>query len=295
MGDWPDDGQAAESLAKLAVNDAGDPHFDATVLSSASAGNLLTLIDATLSIESGAAAAGELAGRLLALSVALGKDDVTIGGLKLVLSLEPEDGIEGWQYGMVSGLLDALSQHNSSIEKLAADDASLIKEIEKLTARARQATQDAESPPALRVAAIRLLARSESEAARRRDLELLGSLLVPTTPPALQSAAVAHLATLNAPAAAPALLSGWKSHGPAIRAEILGVIPSRREWIASLLDAVEAGKIPPGHIGPFVQQNLRRGADKEGRARLAKIFSDSASGTKGRKEVVASWKPGPRA
>ncbi len=111
------------------------------------------------------------------------------------------------------------------------------------------------------------------------DLQLLGELLSAQTPPVLQSAAVAALATLTSGDVPAILLQEWRGHSPRLQAEILGVLSSRKAWRVALLDAVEAEQILPTDLDAATRERLlSRGAqDMRERAKtlLAAVQSDS--------------------
>jgi len=284
LGEWPENPKAAEALGRLAIRDGGDVHFDAAVLSSASPENIEALTDATLSDNLASDGAGDLAGRLLALSIAYGKNDVTRSGLAKIVAA----GANSQRYAMVAGLLDALDHHDTSVEALLGDDTL---ELDQFIQEAKSVAGDKTAPLRDRSTALRLLPRSPIQSDRLADLETLGELLQPSTPAKLQSAVIAHLAALDDPEVADVLLAGWKSHGPSIRTEILGVLPSRHPWTAKLLDSLESGDVSPANIGLVVQLAMRRGTDASGRERIAALFAEGASATDSRKAAVEEWKP----
>ncbi len=90
-----------------------------------------------------------------------------------------------------------------------------------------------------RAAMIELL----GQLARPEDLPLIVTLLRSDASPAIQLAAVGALGAFAQPAAAAPLLERYPSASPAVRQRILGLLCSRREWAAALLDAIEHRRI----------------------------------------------------
>ena len=287
LGMWPDHSEAAEKLGELAIKGGGDPFFDAILLSSTAPGNIESIIAAAFSMEVTSEGAGNLAGKLLALSVAFNKTEITVSGLQKVLAAYPSP----TRHALVAGLLDSLNEHGSSIEELLSDHSDTKKELEQFIDEAKAVALNPNAPITDRANALRLMGRSTSPDQMQADFDSLSKMLNPSTPSKLQSAIISHLAAQSAPFVADALLSGWKRHGPAIRAEILGVVPTRRQWMAKLLDAFESGAVSPSTIGPVVQRSLRAGTDAAGRKRLAALFADDAASSQSRKEIIEKWKP----
>src|SRR5258706_40430 len=88
-----------------------------------------------------------------------------------------------------------------------------------------------------RVTAVALLCRDS--AAAEADLRLLGDLLSPANPPALQSAALAALARGKVPGAAGVLVVALPRISPALRAVALDTLTARPESAELLLAAIE--------------------------------------------------------
>ena len=286
LGAFPADKTAAQALAKLAPKDSGDAHFEAAVLSSVSETNMAPLIETALTVQDGN---GGLIGKLLAVSVAFKNDDATRDGLKNILESDADD---SWKFGVVAGLLDALQQHRTSLEKLTEPDhKELLKGVRQLTRKARSVVADEKAKLAQRSIALKLLGRSADAKEKSGDVALLGSFLKSSASPGFQKDIIRHLGSLDSPDVAEVLLADWRHHLPRIRTEILGILPTRKEWATTLLDQVEAGKVPLAQLPPDVLFALRRGADKNSRARAVKLIAAQQAGTKSRAEVLKSWQP----
>ena len=81
-------------------------------------------------------------------------------------------------------------------------------------------------------------------------------LLVPQSPVVLQKAIVEYLAGRSEPAIADVLLSGWRSHSPELRNQILDTLATRGSWSETLHGCLEDGRISPGELSVPVRQRL---------------------------------------
>ena len=196
-----------------------------------------------------------------------------------------------WQYGTLAGLLDALKRRGNTLNRLAAGGGErgvvILEGKKRLLREARKMALDPRAAAADRVVAVRLMAREPD--GRVDDIRALGDLLVPRTAPRLQLAVVSHLGTLTDRAVAGTLLSGWRSHGPTVRVEILGVLSTRREWLLDLLDEIEGGQVTSADIDAGTRQSLMVYGDKKIRARVATLLSGSE--TTDRTAVLREYQP----
>lgn len=276
LGEWSGR-ESAQSLASLAIQDADDPYLAAAVTSSINKENLDDVLTVALA-ERQDPAAGRLIGHLLALSVAFGNRQATLNGLDAIVRLEKADDLP-WQCETVAGLLDALKRRRTSLDTLLREEGErgreLLHQVAALTNRARMMAFDAQSTELLRTPAILLLARHPD--GRAEDIRRLAKLLTPQTPPAIQIAVARHLGTLSDPTIAQALLSGWRSHGPTLRTEVVSVLSTRRQWLTKLLDAIEDGHVARADIDAGTRQSLSVYGDKTIRARVGKLLADSGS------------------
>ncbi len=276
LGEWSS-AETATTLTQLALKDAGDPKFAAAILSSVNTTNLNEMLNSLFSKRPGGAV-GQLAGRLLALSVAFGDGDATLDALAVIL--RPDDDRNfSWQASTLAGLLDATQRQKTSLAKLAQTGGKrgqdILDRVKTLTAKARQKALDNRAADAERIAALRLLARQA--ASRSEDIQVLGRLLTPQTPPAIQAAVVSRLGSLSHPQVAPVLLDHWRSFGPALRARIPGVLATRPEWLTDLLDEIESERVAPADVDAGTRQQLLVYPNKAIRTRVARLLSDSGS------------------
>ena len=94
--------------------------------------------------------------------------------------------------------------------------------------------------------------------ARAEDLPIIAGLLGRDASPTIQLAAVGALGSYAEASAAAPLLDRYRSAAPAVRARILGLLCSRRQWAGALMDAIEhhrvaAKDLTPAHVQTVVQ------------------------------------------
>ncbi|MAG92946.1 MAG: hypothetical protein CMJ48_04265 [Planctomycetaceae bacterium] len=276
LGEWPS-AAAGAALADLALSDADDPYLAAALLSSANKTNLNTMLTVLLPKRQ-PGATGRLVGRLLALSVALDDRQTTLDALEIVLDSTQASEF-AWQCSTLAGLFDALKRQKTSLEKLISpDDASrkdLPQRLDTLIAAARKRALDEGAAEADRLAAMRLMARTP--ASHKDDVQALGALLVPQTTSSVQKAALSRLGDLADREIAGVVLENWPSHLPSVRAEILNVLSTRREWLVALLDAIEKKQVAPSDVGPAARQRLLVYRDKKIRERVKKLLTPAGS------------------
>lgn len=112
-------------------------------------------------------------------------------------------------------------------------------------------------------------------------------LLVPQSPALLQQSIVAHLARRSEPAIAAILLSGWRSHSPELRSQILDVLATRGPWAESLRECLEAGTISASELSAPIGKRLLDRSENAARwkeALAVKAFSN-------RPEVLRQFAP----
>jgi putative membrane-bound dehydrogenase-like protein len=290
LGEW-NDPRAGRALARIAMRDADDANVQTAVMSSATkqVGEMLRAVFAQRT----SPRPGALLEQLIGLSVALDDRDALVfalgevakpqGGAALLSpttrgdksAAAPRARFAAWQFSAVAGLLDSLDRRSLSLRKFQssarADLRDAIEKLDALFDAARAVAPSTRAPEAGRIDAIRLLARGLNR--QDEDLRLLGQLLEPQEPSAIQSNALAALGRASQPLVAEILAGGWHGYSPSLRIEVLNVLFRRRDWLEALLKEIEQGKIPPGHISTAHQQKLLTHTDASIRKRAARLFS----------------------
>ena len=257
LGEW-DSPQAGRALGKLALANAGDQYITAAVLSSAE-NNLEELIAVVFAGAQGTSqqqkTARALSAKLLPLAGAFGKPRAIATVLEeITRKPEGKESYAPWQLNALSGLAESSARKNSPFSK---ELAKAREPVSKMVQSAAAITQDAEAPQDLRYAAIRLLGYSPSlDAMPAGTPRALAGLLNIRNELALQELAVDSLARFGNPEIPSLLLSGWKGQAPSIRSRILTLILRREEWLPTLLDAMEAGRVAKGELDALERTGL---------------------------------------
>lgn len=271
LGEW-NDPRAGKALGRLAIADLDNPWMQAAVLSSAvpHADEMLTLVAGK---SAGSRAWSELMEQLV--TTALGGD--LEANLVRVLGAicEPDNDVAPWQIAALASFIDAIERHGLSLAKLHERDDRRLRPFLtmalKIVETARDTVSNPNAPLARQCAATRLLGRGNDR--RDEDLTQLSGLLKPQTPPALQESAVTALAATRSPQVPALLLADWRSYSPSLQREVLNVLLSRREWTVALLDAIEAGRIPPIAMDAATRSRLLSHKNDAIRDRARRILS----------------------
>ncbi len=281
LGAWKD-ASAGQVLAKLALRDPDDTILQAAVLSSVHAGNIATLLRGVYAVGSDRPPPARLLRQLLAVAVALNERQALP---QIVRDLtEPRGGrYAPWQMAALAAVLDALEQRGRSRETLF--DADARARIGKLMEQAREVAGDAKAEESARFAAVPLLGREPEQ--RSADIAVLGRLLTPQSPAALQAAAANALGRLPDESASTALLAGWASYSPALKSQTLDLVLSHGPGPQRLLRAIDQGTAPAAQIDAPRRQRLLTHANAEVRERAAKLFA--TSGNQDRQKVLRDY------
>ncbi len=270
LGEWKDP-RAGKALGELALRFNENRFMVAAVLSSVTADNLHEIVakvlggDTAQGDEKAQQPPGELLEQLVGLASTF-DDDRTLAGALQRIGKANGGKYADWQLTALAGLLDALDRRGASWEKY---DPS--KDLAKMFAFARATVASEQAAEDERLRAVRLLGRSADQ--RAADITSLVALLVPQSSGALQTAAVDALGRLDNEGVPTALLAGWKSHGPALRSEILDALLSRDAWVKMLLAAIEKQQVPPGDVDATRRQRLLRFKDDDVKKLAAKLLS----------------------
>ncbi len=264
LGQWSDP-RAGQALGELALRFRDDRFITAAVLSSVTPQNLPQVLATVLDTKSQQEPPSALLEQLVGLASAF-EDDRTLGEALARIGRADAGTYADWQLAALAGLLDALARRNTSWEKY---DAS--RELAKIFDFARRQVADEQAPEERRLLCARLLGRGEGR--RDDDIASLVALLVPQSSGALQTAVVEALARIDSDQVPKALIEGWRSHGPALRSEILDALLGRESWIDQLLAAIEQKELPAGDIDASRRQRLLRFNDEKIKSRAAALLS----------------------
>jgi putative heme-binding domain-containing protein len=272
LGAW-NDPRSGKALGELALANRDDRFMSAAVLSSVTPQNLAGVIEAVLAVPSPAEPPAELLEQLVGLATAY-QDEATLTAALRRIGMPHQDSYAAWQLTALAGLLDALAGTSTDWHKYDPDQS-----LAKMFAFARETALNDEADEGQRIRAIRLLGRSP--ASQADDIGSLVALLVPQTSGAVQAAAVESLARIDSETIPPALLSGWKGHGPELRSQILEVLLGRPSGQKALLAAIERGEVPQADIDAARRQRLQQSDDEAIRSQAEKLLAGGIDSNRG--------------
>ncbi len=263
LGELPDI-KAATALVKIARRDATNAQIQAAVLSSAPR-HAEAMLKTLLAEKEPPPVT--LLEQLLVL--VLDNPDALAAAL-VEISKPRADEFATWQFEVIASLLDTLERRKLSLTKFSSGATPQLKaalqKLDLLFDRARASA----SKGSASLGALRLLGRGTNQQAQ--DLAILGALLRPQSPSAVQQAALAGLARGSGELVLKTLLEGWKSYSPSLRLDVVDILFRRQDWLLALLAAVERGEIPASQISTAHRQRLQSSSATVIRERAGKIF-----------------------
>jgi putative heme-binding domain-containing protein len=117
--------------------------------------------------------------------------------------------------------------------------------------------------------------------------EVFETMLKPSQPRTVQTAALELLGRTGTDDAPAVLLKAWPSMSPQVRATATEVFLSRSGWVHAFLDAVEAKTIARGDVDPARIALLRKSPNRSIRLRTEDVFKGTGPGQ--REEVVERY------
>jgi putative membrane-bound dehydrogenase-like protein len=275
-----DDPRREETLATLARQ--GGPQMTLAVQSSLKqgAGHVLSILAADAKYR------GTSDGKqfLRSLAAQIGQqqsaDDVA-ALLKTLTSLSAEK--DGVLPVILQGL--GLKPGNKLAQQVAAATGGKSDELMKqVVTEALAAAADGERKLPARLAAVQQLRLGRLGEVQ----ETLLALLEPAQPADLQSAALATLASFDAPDVAAAILARFVVFSPRLKGQATDMLLSRSAWAVKLLEAVESGDISAGDVDPARLKLLADHGDKTIRTKAAALLKTFAVSKRG--DVVEAYK-----
>lgn len=274
-GEW-NDPEAAAALTSIAIADAADPLFRTAVMTSA-VPHVQVLSRAVAAADP--AVADVYRESILPMAVARRDGPIVSALLDAALAVP-----EGIRPGWLEPLLADMQRAGADPWGMNVVPATLSA-LERELARAEDLAADADESPERRLAAARLLARTERT--RDRSVTLLSEWLVPRTDPEVQLSVLDALARSEAAGVPDALAGAWPGLGPASRSKAIDVWLSRPEWTADLLDRIESGLLAPGSLSLPQRDQLLGRPDASVAARARELLAGGA--TAARRDVVAAY------
>lgn len=274
LGEWPSE-EAGEALGAIAVADGADGWIRAAVLSSATP-HAETILAQLVAAAGPDGPPSNLVEPLIATITGAGDRETTAAALEAIVDGVEKDERPGrWRLGAAAQLLDGAG------DAALADDPA----VQPLIASARELVGEADAAPADRVAALRLLGRSE--ATRDDDREAIAELLDPAEPTEVQTAALKALERIGDEKSGEAILERWSGLGPAPRAAALDALAARVELASALISAIEAGRVEPSQIGAEHRERLLKSGPEALQKRAKAAFGSLKIGA--RQDVLNAY------
>ncbi len=269
-----------DALAKIARRHAEDTYVMAGVMSSVNDEQLGPLLQQVLAKPQSRPTAN-LVKNLMELAGAA-SDERTLA-TAIDLAAAQAERKESNRFDAIDAFLSGLHRNPRSMDVLNKDS---VKRLRHLTDECARIAKDDSNDVKTRVDCLHILGRSPERGGE--NLRTLADFLSPDHDSQLQLAAVDALAERSQPTVADQLLHAWRSLTPALRARVLDVLLSRKQWVGPLLAAIEAHTVQTSEIDPAHQARLFEYPDTELRKKALASFSRSSSE---RAAIVAQYQP----
>jgi len=274
-----DSKHAGITLGRFASQHVKNNYLYAASLSSIHAKNLAHVMQGAFS--GPRKASDRLLEHLLAVAAGLGNRDVVNS---LVIEWTSTKSYADWQVRAITATLENLQSR-----KIVPHDflsAPARAGIEKMIGALRPMLLEKSVQPLTIEGIIRLLGYAEQD---REDIaNTLELILVPQQTLELQIAAMSSLLQLPGNSAQ-RLLERWASMSPALRLQVINRMLLETRHIQQLLNALQKGQVPPGHLDARQRNQLVEHSDTAIATRAAKIFETSPQGN--RQQVIQAYQP----
>jgi len=275
-----DDPRQPETLATLAKQ--GGPLMALAVQSSLKqgAGQVLSLLASDAKYRGTADGKSFLRSMAAQIGQQQSADDVA-ALLKTLTALAGEK--DGVLQVILQGL--ALKPGSKLAEQVAAATGGKSEELMKqVVSEALRAAADGEQKLPARLAAaqqLRLGKLAEVE-------ETLLALLEPAQPADLQAAALATLASFDAPEVAAAILTRFAVFSPRLKGQATDALLSRPAWAIKLMEAIQSGDVSAGDVDPARLKLLSEHRDETIRTKAAALLKTFQVSKRG--DVVEAYR-----
>ncbi len=284
-GEMPND-LAVATLSRLARDPRNSGDIRTAMMTSLS-GKATALLEA-LASDAEFAKQSHASGWYSELARMLGTDANPAAGASVLKIVINDQLSPAARSAILIALGDGLRRRGMTIERLldaAQSDSQLRQALTLFTSKSLTAAKDSERPIAERVAAVRVLAFLDCASCRQSLTELLN----PQVDPQLQIAAANSLGQLAHAEVPSLLLSGWRSHSPGLRREVVDALLRSTDRVGSLLDALQAGTVLRGEIERDKKDLLLNHPKSELRDRAKKLLAGDVDAN--RAKVIADYQP----
>lgn len=290
LGDAPSPANAA-ALVRLGLAERDDDVY-AAALSSLAAQSPSALVDEVRRAGMSHARAEAFLGDLLTTLWGESRDAATPDDAPLIELLEmvAAQPLDARRRGALAQMAAGLLRQGHSAGKPIVESelhrqrvAALLRPV---VDEATGALADTQRPTPERLACLPLLALDSADDSEARLTEIYGSLLQPSTPRALQAAAVDALARLESSTAADALLAAWPRCDAALRDAIADVLLRRDAWRDALVSALKEERVAATQLSTTHRQRLASSDDAE----LARLLAASTASPDERRVIVERYR-----
>ncbi len=284
-GEMPND-LAVATLSRLA-HDPRNTGDIRTAMMTSLAGKATTFLEA-LASDTEFATQPHAAGWYTELARMLGTDANPLAGASVLNIVVNGEVSPAARSSILIALGDGLRRRGMTVERLldaVQADSKLREGLTKVLSKSLTAAKNAERSIPERISAIRVLAFLESASCRQS----LSELLNPQVDPQLQIAAANSLGQLQHAEVPSLLLTGWRSHSPGLRREVVDGLLRSTDRVGSLLDALQAGTVLRGEIERDKKDLLLNHPKSELRDRAKKLLAGDVDAN--RAKVIADYQP----
>jgi putative heme-binding domain-containing protein len=284
LGEWKSE-KAGEALGRLALKENEDGDIQTALLSSARP-HVDAMLKGILSGLPERPPSSDLMEQLTKLAV-IEENQSSITRVLSAMEKENANTAATWQLATLLGFLEGLDRKGITwsdySSKANSETQPAVKAVEANFKQIPQIVADAKIPLADRQMAVRLLRRGVVNA--DEAVAALGKLLGPDVEADLQKTALETLEHSSSIRVGEVLLTRWKDYSPEIHTTVMNMMFSRPNRTKALMQALEAGTIPPSQVAIVHRQQLLNHSDAEIRERAKKLFA--ASNADRQKVVVA--------
>ncbi|MCA9047322.1 MAG: hypothetical protein KDA89_01250, partial [Planctomycetaceae bacterium] len=261
--------RAAASLAGILRRDAGDARIRTAVLSSSlrhAAGMITALSRDGRFPES---SDGQSVLRQLAMIVGGRNQPEEVRAVLSVVESAVGPQAANVQRTLTLGLGDGLRRSRSGLGPYLKSSPTAARILTALLNSAQNTLAGDSARTEQRIQAVQLLIHGDFKDVR----PVLAGLLSPQQATDVQLEAVRTLAGFHTADVPAALLNSWPTLSPAVRAEIVETLLSRRDWIVPFLTAVKEGRVAGGSVPPLRRSQLLSDEKAEIRSLAEDVFA----------------------
>jgi len=220
-----------------------------------------------------------------------------IGEVDYLLHTTQLSKVPAMREAVLQGLLDAYRGqkrvapllHWPTFMQDPGDQAELILELSLIFGHKealdemKRIVADEKLPDSFRLSALRALIRNPPSDLREICEPLLEE-------PSFAATAVHGLATFDDPALGEKIAERYDSFDESSRAAVMEVLVSRKEWALSMLDQIEADKIPRADLAAFHARQIRAFGDEALSAKLTEVWGSLRDSPEEKRKLIEDWR-----